>query len=157
MTQKIKNLIEQHVDLIENNDFETLFNYCSANKDQGELADVLLSAGINFLDHIDYISSFMFMNSRIKRLVIPNNIKRIGMGAFFSCDNLTSVVIPESIEEVGIRIFSKCKNLYHIRYLGTKEQFKRLNFVKEHFEYTPVETIFCSDGSIELSELRGQR
>ena len=157
MTQKIKNLIEQHIDLIENNDFETLFNYCTSHKDQGELSDILLSSGFNFLEHIDSILPFMFMNSEIKRLVIPNNIKRIGTGAFFSCDNLTSVVIPESIEGVGIKIFSKCKNLYHIHYLGTKEQFKKLNFVKEHFEYTPVETIFCSDGSIELSELRGQR
>ena len=157
MTQQIKNIIEQHVDLIENNDFETLFNYVTAHRDQGELADVLLSAGFNFLEHIDSITPFMFMNSEIKRLVIPNNIKQIGMGAFFSCDNLTSVVIPESIEEVGIKIFSKCKNLYHVLYLGTKQQFKELNFVKEHFEHTHVETIFCSNGSIELSELRGQR
>lgn len=157
MTQQIKDLIEQHVDLIENNEFETLFKQCKMHRDQGELADVLLAAGFNFLDHIEVISEFMFVNSEIRELRIPNNIKRIGMGAFFSCDNLTSVTIPESIEEVGIKIFSKCKNLYHVLYLGTKQQFKELDFVKEHFEHTHVETIFCSNGSIELSELRGQR
>ena len=156
MTEEIKKLIEDSITYIENKDFEMLFAFCRS-RDSGELADTLMSAGINFLQDIETIGQFMFMNSKIERLKIPNNIKSIEMGAFFSCDQLTSIIIPASIKEVGIKIFERCRNLYYVRFEGTKQQFIQLNFVKEHFQDTTVEFIHCSDGDLYISELRGIR
>lgn len=44
-------------------------------------------------------------------LVIPNNVKEIGFGAFKQCFNLETIVIPESVKKIERLAFEECINL----------------------------------------------
>ena len=47
---------------------------------------------------------------KIGKYVIPNNVKGIGIEAFFNCTNLTSIDIPNSVVDIGNGAFS-CSNI----------------------------------------------
>ena len=49
-----------------------------------------------------------FKNSKIKEIVIPNNITSIGACAFSGCTSLTSVTIPDSVTLIGDYAFYGC-------------------------------------------------
>ena len=50
---------------------------------------------------------------------IPDNITRIGDGAFENCTKLTSITIPNSIRSIGERPFSGCSSLSTIKLPNT--------------------------------------
>lgn len=43
----------------------------------------------------------------VQEVVLPNSLKIIGYGAFYSCKNLKRIYIPENVETIGIDAFSK--------------------------------------------------
>ncbi|MBE5950729.1 MAG: TIR domain-containing protein [Lachnospiraceae bacterium] len=45
---------------------------------------------------------------------IPNDVTRIGMGAFSGCDSLTSIIVPESVTHIENEAFSFCGDLVSI-------------------------------------------
>jgi hypothetical protein len=47
----------------------------------------------------------------LTKIIIPNNIKKIGDDAFRGCKNLTSVTIPDSVTSIGDNAFSGCDGL----------------------------------------------
>ena len=55
MNKTQKEYIEQNIDLIESNDWHKFFNYAP-----GGIAEVLLSAGIDFLTHMSLITPRVF-------------------------------------------------------------------------------------------------
>ena len=57
------------------------------------------------------IGKAAFYLSDVAVVEIPNSVKSIGEGAFFSCDYLTSITIPESVTEIGDNAFRYSKNL----------------------------------------------
>lgn len=46
------------------------------------------------------IGEYMFVNAKFEKVVLPNNITKIGVGSF-GCPNLKEINIPESVMEVG--------------------------------------------------------
>lgn len=51
------------------------------------------------------------ISSKIKSIIIPDTIKKIGSSAFANCDNLTSVTIPDNVTSIGNYAFASCKGL----------------------------------------------
>lgn len=51
------------------------------------------------------------ISSKIKSIIIPDTIKKIGSSAFANCDNLTSVTIPDNVTSIGNSAFASCKGL----------------------------------------------
>ena len=49
--------------------------------------------------------------NNLTSVVIPNSVTTIGNGAFYGCNNLTSVVIPNSVTTIGNGAFYGCNNL----------------------------------------------
>ncbi|MDE5618647.1 MAG: leucine-rich repeat domain-containing protein [Clostridia bacterium] len=47
----------------------------------------------------------------IRRVVIPQGVKRIESAAFMGCKNLTSVVLPSGLNRIGGLAFGGCKKL----------------------------------------------
>ncbi|MFC2603430.1 MAG: leucine-rich repeat domain-containing protein [Treponema sp.] len=61
-------------------------------------------------------------NAKLKKLVLPKNLKIIGRGLFVSAVNLTELILPENLEEIGEMAFGE---------LGAKtEQSKSIVFPK---------------------------
>lgn len=60
------------------------------------------------------IAQNAFGNSKIKSVVIGNNVKTIEANAFLNCASLTSVTLPENIQSIGAKAFSSCKLLSQI-------------------------------------------
>ena len=47
-------------------------------------------------------------------IVIPSNVTRVGSGAFSQCTGLTSVTIAKGVTSIGSRTFARCNNIKHI-------------------------------------------
>lgn len=63
---------------------------------------------------VEVISMNTFHSSEVKKLQLPESLKRIERYAFCSCDNLTSVKIPDGVERIDAFAFSGCRNLKEI-------------------------------------------
>ena len=51
-----------------------------------------------------------FANSGLTDVTL-DNIKYIGDGAFYNCQNLTTIIIPNSVTQIGTGVFELCSNL----------------------------------------------
>ncbi len=51
-------------------------------------------------DNITSIGEFAFARSSLNSITIPNGVTSIGYGAFYHCDNLTTVSIPSTVTEI---------------------------------------------------------
>lgn len=140
MTTHVKRFIEQHIDLIENNQFTELYdaavNYFQVYADIGELTHILESSGIHPLEHmnkiprnyydsseesafsipnnIKQISEVAFCGSDIEKIIIPGNVSDIFSHAFDYCTSLTSVVCEEGVEFIGESCFEDCASLANV-------------------------------------------
>ena len=66
-------------------------------------------------------------NSETKyRFILPDEIEgvpvtKISSNAFGHCDNLISVVLPENLKEIGVRAFYDCNNLAEVKFNDSLE------------------------------------
>ena len=60
------------------------------------------------------IVNWFVRKTKLKTLVIPEEVKRIGKRAFYECGTLTSVTIPKSVTSIGDWAFSGCSGLKSI-------------------------------------------
>lgn len=63
--------------------------------------------------------SMMYGNYLITSVVLPKNVKRIGMAAFGGCDNLASVSLPEGLVDIGAHAFANCYALTSVNFPST--------------------------------------
>ncbi len=57
------------------------------------------------------ISENAFFNSNVERITMPNTIKTIGAGAFYSCSSLRSIVISSGVTKLMENTFRGCSSL----------------------------------------------
>lgn len=62
----------------------------------------------------DYSFSGSSCSNKIKKVIIPSSVTKIGRKAFFNCKNLEEVILPENIT-IDDTAFSDCKNLKSIK------------------------------------------
>ncbi|MFC2771046.1 MAG: leucine-rich repeat domain-containing protein, partial [Porphyromonas endodontalis] len=60
--------------------------------------------------------------STIESLTLPKNIRSIGIGAFFKCENLKEVIIPDEVTHIYATVFGACPVLEEIK-LPSKLEF----------------------------------
>ena len=60
------------------------------------------------------IVNWFVRKTKLKTVVIPDEVKRIGDSAFRGCSSLTSVTIPDSVTSVGYGAFFRCSSLTSI-------------------------------------------
>lgn len=90
-----------------------------------------------------------FMCSSLKSIHISSNLKRIGKRAFSGCSSLTSIILPNSITSIEDEVFRDCRLLTDIEYIGTIEQWGRIEKEMEWDRFCPINVIRCTDGVIE--------
>lgn len=177
LSAELKLFIEEHIEYIENNDFDALYNMLS--KDiayTNELTDLLLAADIDPISHFDgYLPRFYASGLPIKEIEIPGNIyqindfafyecselekvsikmgvENIGEEAFADCYNLKEVTLPASITYLQTGCFSGCSNLKNIYYDGTIDQFAkvRLPVIGLINKGSDFDCIQCIDGDFKI-------
>ena len=58
-----------------------------------------------------FLSHNLFKNTKVKSLVIPSTVTKIGDKAFSSFNSLETLVIPNSVTSIGRDAFASCKSL----------------------------------------------
>lgn len=71
----------------------------------GCLEELIIPEGV-----IGILENAFFLNTNIKKIVIPNSVTEIGDFAFFKT-SIEEIVIPSGVTKIENRTFGKCKNL----------------------------------------------
>ena len=110
-----------------------------------------LITSITIPDGVTEIPSYAFSGcSSLISITIPDSVISIGGGAFRDCSGLISVTIPGSVGAIGDYAFYGCSKLRNIKYMGTKDQWLKINHGYRWNEVSPIKTIHCVDGDIKL-------
>lgn len=87
-----------------------------------------LKGAVRLPKDVREIGSFAFSNSRLSGIVFNHKIKKIGLGAFENCKNLTTIKIPGNVKSIGRAAFWNCTNLKTVRMLDGVEKINPLAF-----------------------------
>ena len=160
ITPAVKKFIEQHIDLIEDNNFSQLYFTVSKElsySDYPLVTKVLVEAGIDPLVGMIYVpANYMHGLSDITRVIIPETVISIHRDAFSNMPDLNSVQMPKSVVKFAENIFDGSPNLHNIAYEGTKEDWKHIQR-SHHWRYgASVNQIHCSDGLVKVTPLNKQ-
>ena len=80
-----------------------------------------LSSDIEIIGNNGYINEFAFANCKnMTKIVIPDNVTKIGVSAFKGCSNLKEVSLPESVCTIDESAFRDCASLEKLVIPNTK-------------------------------------
>lgn len=127
----LERILNRYDNLIENNEFETLFRKLFKDLDPttiGGFSAFMYDAGVDYLEEMKYVPMCAFCHvtgGELPLLEIPKNITSIEDYAFFKC-SIPTVSIPNTVQDVAPTAFAYC-NIGEINYGGTKDQWYDLN------------------------------
>ena len=112
------------------------------------LESVTLPETVNNTDTLS--STFMNCDS-IKEIIIPDGVKHLGSRTFNNCKSLETVTVPKSVISLT-QTFDLCPSLKTIKYGGTMEEWKSLEYESGNFntikQLSEDVEIICTDGTI---------
>jgi len=80
---------------------------------------------VHLPDNIHKIGEGAFENnSNVKTVILPDRLEYIGLFAFAGCSSLESLVIPETVTEIVNVVFNGCSNLKELDVLPGNPSFK---------------------------------
>lgn len=88
-----------------------------------------------------------FYGTRVKEIVIPDNVKSIEKGSFWGCSSLKTITLPASLAFIGASAFKNCDRLETVNYGGTQAQWVQIKIDDYNDKLTGAK-IICSDGII---------
>lgn len=126
-----------------------LMDYGSSSKNlylNNELVtSILIPDGVTAIPPSTFRNCYSLIN-----ITIPNGVTSIGDYAISGCSGLMSATIPSSVGAIGNYAFYNCSKLRNIKYMGTKDQWLKINHGYRWNEVSPIKTIHCTDGDIKL-------
>lgn len=122
MEYVIKEFIEDNIDLIEEKDWDTVYDNAVFNLDStsvGLFTVAMLKAGLNPIEEagLDYIPSYYLSDVHLVSTKIPDGIHLLSEGCY-CYSKLEKITIPESVEEIGDYVFYGCASLKEVTVLG---------------------------------------
>jgi hypothetical protein len=88
--------------------------------------------------------------SSLTSITIPNSVTSIESWVFARCESITSVTIPHSVTSIESWAFYECKSLVDIKYNGTIEQWKKIEFDTSQNKSITTNIIHCTDGDASM-------
>ena len=123
---------------------------CGFDKKNLYLNNELITS-ITIPNGVKTIPSFAFRYcTSLTNITIPDSVTSIDWGAFRDCIGLKSVTIPGSVGAIDDYAFYSCSKLRNIKYTGTKNQWLKIKHGYRWNDVSPIKTIHCIDGDIEL-------
>ena len=152
LTDRLKRFINQNAQFIDNNEFDTLFsNGVEAKISLGDISELLIRSGIDFLPYVDHIYAFMFFNvQELERLTLGDNIEYIGTYAFEGCTNLEYLSLPKDLKMIKAAPFNNCPKLQILNYQGTIDDWGKVQLNQGWNKYSSIKVIRCLDGDINI-------
>lgn len=136
MTEELVKFIKQNINLINNSEFDKLYQKLYQSgleyyvKPQ-ELTEILLDSDIDFLSFMTRVPRNCFATIKsLKNITIPDPIHWIENKAFSWCSNLESVQLANSITNIDEGAFYLCTNLKNINLPSNLTSLKSLVFSK---------------------------
>lgn len=118
MNDEIKNFIEENINLIQQNQWETIYERYRTTLGLSTLADftqVLFDCGIDPLLYLKIIPRYYFDNGSIEYLIIPKNVEKISMKSFYRCKNLkTLTILGDDLKVIEEQAFQMCEQLEQV-------------------------------------------
>ena len=176
MTRQLKVFLKQNLYLIDDENYNALYNLYAEQvpelSDISRLTEALWSCGIHPEFLINKLPAGFLAGSQITEFTIPNNIDEIDYSAFDSCsltnivvpdgvqyirsiafgycENLTSVSLPSTLIEIAGDMFEGSKNLNHLIFRGTAEQFHKIRGTKLVNSYgnNTLKSCLCKDSLV---------
>lgn len=139
MTSKTKQIIENNSYLIENGNYDKLYNRISPY-DRPDLTKTLLSADLDPSLYMEVIPCCYGQHLSTTKLILHSNIKVIGEDAFRG-STFQEVYIPKSCTRIDKWAFLLCSRLTEINYEGTEEDWKVIQKGWQWKSGTPKPTI----------------
>lgn len=147
MTAGTQVFIENHIDWIENNEFDKIYSKESLETfDRSELTQILLSVGIDPLQYLTFVPENYLSESNIKQFVVPSQIDRISTAAFWDCRELVKVTLPEGLIFIEDSAFSECHKLTQINLPSTIEY-----IYEDAFAETALKHVVIPDNVAKVS------
>ena len=152
LTNRLKRFINQNAQFIDNNNFDTLFsNGVEAKIPAGDISELLIRSGIDFLPYVDHIYTSMFYDVReLERLTLGDNIEYIGTYAFNGCTNLKYLSLPKDLKMIKTAPFDNCPELQILNYQGTIDDWGKVRLSQGWNKYSSIKVIRCLDGDINI-------
>lgn len=82
---------------------------------------------VTFLPTVQEIGERAFLGTSIKKLVIPEGVKRIGSESFAAIMTLETIQLPASLEYIDETAFEYDGNITEFYFMGTREQWQDNN------------------------------
>lgn len=101
------------------------------------LKSITVPSGVNTLAY-DFVGC-----TALETVILCEGLEAIEGSSFGNCQSLKSVVIPSSVTQISTSSFSKCPSLKDIYYIGTEEEWSKIDTpinqdgVTVHFNYNP--------------------
>lgn len=119
------------------------FTGCSALKTIGNRAFLNLNASLEILDlsdctALEKIGDNSFRGTKkVSSLILPENIKVIGMGAFYACHSLETITIPASVDSIAPHSFGQPKALKTVICKGINTKAAEMAFSNNTYVSSP--------------------
>ena len=69
--------------------------------------------------------------------VIPDDVKKIGDNAFLNNEAIREIALPKGVTRIGTAAFNGCKGLTSLTFLGTQEEWERVEKGDGWCDYAP--------------------
>ena len=91
--------------------------------------------------------------SLLSSISIPYSVTSIEDGAFYGCSSLSSITIPNSVTSIGDDAFDGCKSLITIDYIGTLDEWEKIEkYILWNYN-SNIQIVRCLDGEVEEREV----
>lgn len=100
--------------------------YCVVGLSETHTEEIIVPGTFQGVPVIKIKEFAFYQKSRLRNLIISNNILVIEKSAFSNCENLIDIELPETIEQIGYNAFDGCTQLKYekkegLYYLGNKK------------------------------------
>ena len=149
MSDELKEFIETHIDLIDNNQWGDLYRNANFLSDDsiGKLTQIFLSVGIDPLEYLECVPRFYLEYTFSSVVRIPEGITIIGHHSLAFC-KIRTLFLPKSLKEISGNAFDGSL-IERIIYLGTMNDWSKVQ-LNGGWKNSLKVNIKCSDGEIKI-------